>query len=390
MNIGTFGETTALAILVGIFLATILLVVLLSMWGRGRRKAKESGVSQVANGATAVITAEPAAERDEGKEGGGSVKERVGEVVTEGRACHTAPMGEDPVEAMVGALMEGQGELTGEESKRVRLYNPERVVAVVLAMSEGVSGSNKEIMRARLSRIRELAESQQVEMSSPAEAEVVGETTRASEPPLEDSVEEQQTSLPQEDSLELDEELSFVEAEDVQSVADDFSESGEEQAEVESPDMEWESETLEMEEESETLEMEEEPEILEMEMGMEMEVPEVVEDLEVEEEVDFPEESAEEESAVSDHLDLAISTAQDVFDLPEGERVDALSFLEEEQLLEVIRLDEGGILCLAAVDMLGEMGTPQALEALEECLESANEQVQVHSVEAVERILKDG
>src|SRR5680860_1424712 len=312
MNIGTFGETTALAILVGIFLATILLVVLLSMWGRGRRKAKESGVSQVANGATAVITAEPAAERDEGKEGGGSVKERVGEVVTEGRAYYTAPMGEDPVEAMVGALMEGQGELTGEESKRVRLYNPERVVAVVLAMSEGVSGSNKEIMRARLSRIRELAESQQVEMSSPAEAEVVGETTRASEPPLEDSVEEQQTSLPQEDSLE------------------------------------------------------------------------------VEEEVDFPEESAEEESAVSDHLDLAISTAQDVFDLPEGERVDALSFLEEEQLLEVIRLDEGGILCLAAVDMLGEMGTPQALEALEECLESANEQVQVHSVEAVDRILKDG
>src|SRR5660397_234778 len=368
MNIGTFGETTALAILVGIFLATILLVVLLSMGGRGRRKAKESGVSQVANGATAVITAEPAAERDEGKEGGGSVKERVGEVVTEGRAYHTAPMGEDPVEAMVGALMEGQGELTGEESKRVRLYNPERVVAVVLAMSEGVSGSNKEIMRARLSRIRELAESQQVEMSSPAEAEVVGETTRASEPPLEDSVEEQQTSLPQEDSLELDEELSFVEAEDVQSVADDFSESGED------------------DEEQESLDMEEEPEILEMEM----EVPEVVEDLEVEEEVDFPEESAEEESAVSDHLDLAISTAQDVFDLPEGERVDALSFLEEEQLLEVIRLDEGGILCLAAVDMLGEMGTPQALEALEECLESANEQVQVHSVEAVERILKDG
>src|SRR5660397_82187 len=389
MNIGTFGETTALAILVGIFLATILLVVLLSMWGRGCRKAKESGVSQVANGETEVITAEPGAERDEGKEGGGSVKERVGEVVTEGRAYHTAPMGEDPVEAMVGALMEGQGELTGEESKRVRLYNPERVVAVVLAMSEGVSGSNKEIMRARLSRIRELAESQQVEMSSPAEAEVVGETTRASEPPLEDSVEEQQTSLPQEDSLELDEELSFVEAEDVQSVADDFSESGEdgeEQAEVESLDMEWESETLEMEEEPESLDMEEEPEILEMEM----EVPEVVEDLEVEEEVDFPEESAEEESAVSDHLDLAISTAQDVFDLPEGERVDALSFLEEEQLLEVIRLDEGGILCLAAVDMLGEMGTPQALEALEECLESANEQVQVHSVEAVERILKDG
>src|SRR5680860_989433 len=352
MNIGIFGETTALAILVGIFLATILLVVLLSMWGRGRRKAKESGVSQVANGATAVITAEPAAERDEGKEGGGSVKERVGEVVTVGRAYHTAPMGEDPVEAMVGALMEGQGELTGEESKRVRLYNPERVVAVVLAMSEGVSGSNKEIMRARLSRIRELAESQQVEMSSPAEAEVVGETTRASEPPLEDSVEEQ--------------------------------------AEVESPDMEWESETLEMEEEPESLDMEEEPEILEMEMEMEMEVPEVVEDLEVEEEVDFPEESAEEESAVSDHLDLAISTAQDVFDLPEGERVDALSFLEEEQLLEVIRLDEEGILCLAAVDMLGEMGTPQALEALEECLESMNEQVQVHSVEAVERILKDG
>src|SRR5680860_1108009 len=297
MNIGIFGETTALAILVGIFLATILLVVLLSMWGRGRRKAKESGVSQVANGATAVITAEPAAERDEGKEGGGSVKERVGEVVTVGRAYHTAPMGEDPVEAMVGALMEGQGELTGEESKRVRLYNPERVVAVVLAMSEGVSGSNKEIMRARLSRIRELAESQQVEMSSPAEAEVVGETTRASEPPLEDSVEEQQTSLPQEDSLELDEELSFVEAEDVQSVADDFSESGEEQAEVESPDVEWESETLEMEEEPE---------------------------------------------------------------------------------LEVIRLDEGGILCLAAVGMLGWLGPPQALEALEECLESADEQVQVN------------
>src|SRR5680860_121760 len=380
MNIGIFGETTALAILVGIFLATILLVVLLSMWGRGRRKAKESGVSQVANGATAVITAEPAAERDEGKEGGGSVKERVGEVVTVGRAYHTAPMGEDPVEAMVGALMEGQGELTGEESKRVRLYNPERVVAVVLAMSEGVSGSNKEIMRARLSRIRELAESQQVEMSSPAEAEVVGETTRASEPPLEDSVEEQQTSLPQEDSLELDEELSFVEAEDVQSVADDFSESGEdgeEQAEVESLDMEWESETLEMEEEPESLDMEEE-------------VPEVAESLETEEEVDFLEESAEEESAVSDHLDLAISTAQDVFDLPEGERVDALSFLGEEQLLEVIRLDEGEILCLAAVDMLGEMGTPQALEALEECLESTNEQVQVHSVEAVERILKDG
>src|SRR5680860_947813 len=122
MNIGTFGETTALAILVGIFLATILLVVLLSMWGRGRRKAKESGVSQVANGATAVITAEPAAERDEGKEGGGSVQ------------------------ALVGALSEGQGEPTGEESKRVRRYNPKRVVGVVLAMSEGVSWSNKEMM----------------------------------------------------------------------------------------------------------------------------------------------------------------------------------------------------------------------------------------------------
>src|SRR5660398_230267 len=113
MTIGTFVETTSLAILIGIFLPSMLLVVLVSMWGRGRRKAKESGVAHVANGATAVITAEPAAERDEGKTGGGSVKERVGEVVTEGRAYHTAPMGEDPVEAMVGALMEGQGELTG-------------------------------------------------------------------------------------------------------------------------------------------------------------------------------------------------------------------------------------------------------------------------------------
>src|SRR5660397_291310 len=87
-------------------------------------------------------------------------------------------------------------------------------------------------------------------MSAPAEAEVVGETTRASEPPLEDSVADQQTSLPQEDSLELDEALSFVEAEDVQSVADDFSESGEdgeEQAEVESLDKEEEPEKLEKE-----------------------------------------------------------------------------------------------------------------------------------------------
>ena len=69
----------------------------------------------------------------------------------------------DPVAAVVEGLLEGAGDLTPEELRRLELYRPQRVIEYATEAQAALTGRGREAKRARLERIKRYAESLQPE-----------------------------------------------------------------------------------------------------------------------------------------------------------------------------------------------------------------------------------
>jgi hypothetical protein len=77
----------------------------------------------------------------------------------------------------------------------------------------------------------------------------------------------------------------------------------------------------------------------------------------------------------------------DVLGLDEGERVDALRFLTPAQLGRRFSATDDKTLKLSIIDALEEAAGPEAISVIQVCLDDPDSEVQLHALEAAERLL---
>jgi len=86
-------------------------------------------------------------------------------------------------------------------------------------------------------------------------------------------------------------------------------------------------------------------------------------------------------------LGLKVSTAADIMALPMSERADMLAFLEPSELSKVFVLAADKDLKRSVIDTLEHIGSSSALDALRECLEDPDPEVQLYALGAADRML---
>jgi len=82
-----------------------------------------------------------------------------------------------------------------------------------------------------------------------------------------------------------------------------------------------------------------------------------------------------------------ISTAGGVLALPAQDRAEMLAFLEPNELHKVFQATSDKQLKLAVIDTLESVGSPTALKIIHSCLDDPDPYVQLHALDAAERLL---
>lgn len=98
--------------------------------------------------------------------------------------------------------------------------------------------------------------------------------------------------------------------------------------------------------------------------------------------------------AVSDGLDplsrlrVRIQNAADLLALPPEEQTDMVAFLEPHDLSAVFRATRNTEVKLAVIDTLANIGSPASLSALGSCLDDPNRDIQLYALDAADRLLR--
>lgn len=417
----------ALMVIAGLALVLLLLVLVLLMLNRraARYREQQQGLHLPAGGESLTASHPPAGE---GSPTPPPVEQRIAADAAPGPRVPPLNHSGDPAAALVASLVQGQGELTQPELRRLELYRPERILAACAVESKNLSGRGKEARRDRLNRIEQYAQALRSAEEPEPLAGAITESMPATSPEWGDAGEEPWRTLPadtpgEEWAGESEEGAEFGVAE-VESngwapeaeaalaafglegeaaagglagsseepgadefatgpgepalaelatgagepVADAFPEPGARLDEVHEIWEEWPS----VEEEYDRLELGQEA----VEVGF------------GEPEAATPSEQARQPA--SDHLvtlDLKIHAAEDLMALPESERFDALAFLTPQELARTFSLSEDYELKRAVIDSLERIGTPQSLGSLSEILEDPDPELQIYALNAAERLL---
>jgi hypothetical protein len=86
-------------------------------------------------------------------------------------------------------------------------------------------------------------------------------------------------------------------------------------------------------------------------------------------------------------LHQKVSTAEDLMALPAGEQTDVVAFLEPGELDKVFRVAQDPNLKRTVIDTLEHIGSPAALEVLRQCLDDPDPEIQIHALDAADRLL---
>ena len=323
----------------------------------------------------AVVTQAPPAEEPPPANASPPVAER-----SPAPARHPSPAGRsDPVRIAILSLLESPGELTQPETRRLELYRPERVLAIVdeLEPAHGLKG--KEQARARLARIRKYALEFQEDLSAAGTAAVVAGAVAATEgsPAVKDN-----------GASDHQQPTQSVAAEEwppdaVETIDDDLTAETPGAATQTPPDAHAlyavpayvdDPASIPDEHTSPAATDDTAPAWVEAPVGAQERVENVV----------------AEEPAASDplqSLQVDISTAEDLLALDRSERIDALAFLGTEQLGRTFALADEPQLKRAAIDMLEQEGSSEALSAIQTCFEDTDPELQLYAVDAAERLL---
>jgi hypothetical protein len=316
----------------------------------------------------------------------------------------------DPVAALVVSLIDGQGELSQTELRRLELFRPERVLEAVAELSEKLAARGKESKRSRLNKIRLHAETMRSAAAS-EQLEVAGQPSANGDGPewaapaenpsdLMSGRDELPNTAGVEQDLwpaaEADPHFWPAAAEEARApVPDDHPSS---LAAPPAHDADWpDPGQIEHEvwdswptEDGDTTHHESRPAdelsfpVVEAEMPLvEMSLPPQESQRPVGEEATGSE-------ATEDHLgslDLAIDSAEDVLALPVRERCDAVAFLDTPELARILAVTDEPSLRRAVVDQLERLATPESLGAINLVLEDPDLDLQLYAVNAAERLL---
>lgn len=321
----------------------------------------------------------------------------------------------DPLRLVLDDLLRGWGDLTSEETRRLEIFRPEKVIAAINAL-ELPKGKAAEDARTRLTQLRQYAGDLErrlkvsAALAGAAEAEITqtapggaGETAAggyaevtpaeaaqtavaAAEPP---DVAIPRSAGPERSWFGPPEPAAAAPAPAVTpSGQEDMLRSQVFEAPSDTPrsqsltDLEsfWvESETVwekvpEQHVEEPTLEIRQETLTI---PGEEAEV--------------LPTEEAEvrppEEADSLARLQVTVKTAADVLSLPTVEQVEMVAFLEPWELAAVFQATRSAEVKRAVIDTLTRIASPAALSALGTCLDDPDPAIQVYALDAAERLL---
>ncbi|NLV71403.1 MAG: HEAT repeat domain-containing protein [Actinobacteria bacterium] len=444
-----FGSPYVLPALIAVVVLLLVLLLLRLRAVRRRDKGTSSGATKtVANEARSGRPARAAS-------------------ATTGRASVGAalPLSGDPIVGAIGGILQGWGDLTPEDTNRLRIYKPEKVAAAIKATELPKDLRNSDHAVARLNQLRHYASSIHSGLSANHEAKVdaVGDTqvtlphtpadidaetadalsTDAGAPAESPATAEQLLSDAEEfgvsSSLAHLGSESAVFAEDAaphestaettpptpHTVADsDLDDTAET---PQTPESLWGSSSVTASE-SAALEVGLSPEDSALDhdlTGAETRVDEgsletvvsfddqleVVEDTAAEEdalildelvltdnettesadasheavEADEPEEAADDDFFAG--LGATVTTAEDLMALPMDEQAGMLAFLRAAELRKVFGQTTDRDLKRSIIDTLGDIGNTDSLEVLKECLDDPDPEIQVHALNAADRLL---
>lgn len=320
----------------------------------------------------------------------------------------------DPVAYLIASLLEGQGDLTEAELRRLELYRPGRVITVAEGLKAQVTGKGKEARLSRLARVQQYAQTLQVQ----AEERTATQQAAAAARIIEES-EQQTAQVPS--GLSLDRELSLLPPEPMLTTAPlpappsvpatsstpvSVGEPGPTGATTvatgaAAAGVAWVTSEASHGEIAPEEVIEEEP------------VPFIDEPaaapLAVEEMATMPAGSegfgweewrpAEETPIVEAPAPIveppapllaapAPTTAEGVLSLPAGERAGALAGLTPAELSRALKQSSDGDFKRAVIDTLEADGSADALFVVNECLEDPDTEIQVYALDTAERLLR--
>ncbi len=348
---------------------------------------------------------------------------------------HPVPRSADPAASLVRKLVEGQGSLSGDELHRMELYRADRLLAAIGSLEEEFGGKKNENRRKRLQRLRQYAETLQQRPDELEEAETM-ETPAGQDLTTAPGLSPDASPDASPDSSPDSPEATVVDKSEKAAAEPELAEP--EPAEtgdtgapkpdaVSEPEPMWES----WEEESEPTQ---ETELLSESGGapfyLEEESDEAVYPSPVvgEEEADWPfeapaedistpaapevefadiaqaaeeaaPESVIEESAAEPIAEEAVTAEEWVVaeeaapaeplaeEAAPAEEDGALAGLSTEELSGILASVSDKSIRIAAIDRLVEQPSSEGLQALYQCLEDADPEVQLHALEAAEKLL---
>ena len=86
-------------------------------------------------------------------------------------------------------------------------------------------------------------------------------------------------------------------------------------------------------------------------------------------------------------MSVKVETAEQLLALPPHERIDMAAFLEPSELAATFRATKDPELKKAVIDTLEHIGSPSSLNALGNCFEDSNSDIQLYALEAADRLL---
>ncbi|MBC7294426.1 MAG: hypothetical protein H5T84_10080 [Thermoleophilia bacterium] len=327
----------------------------------------------------------------------------------------------NPLRAVLLDILQGWGDITPEDTRRLEVFRPERIMAAIESLDLPKDLRNREYARSRLGQLRQHVSGLLRDQSS------------AQPPPTAESGEETGTELAAETrpasgetTESIDQDFAAVESPQATGLEQPAPTQGREAREVEvmaaerateglnlgpgetgaawatdevgtATPAEWQEEPLKAEETvvpEEPVLLEESAEMTELEAAPELPVAEYAaeESIVLEEVAEVPEHEASSEQRGEPERDLAglgmrVRTAHDVLTLPPEERPEVVAFLEPGELSNLFRATADPQLKKAIIDALENIHTPAALDVLRTCHDDPNPEIQVYALEAADRLL---
>jgi hypothetical protein len=335
----------------------------------------------------------------------------------------------DPLQAVIVDILQGWGDITADDTKRLALFRPEKVLAAAQAMETPKELKSKQHARTRLTQLRQYAanrvEQARAQQAASAAAEACAEESEVPAAPAEPVAPVASVFAPQPKATEPEPAAAFQKTEEAEAplvetdYADELSTWPEAQLEpaVYSP--------VAVPVETQFEAPAETPTVAPTEIALETPVEAPAEaSLEAVQESPFEtvakpvvdpmaaemplQESSwlqqdaqaapkwqaagepafldEPESSLSS-LHVSIKTAGELLALPEHERPDMVAFLEPAELAKVFDGTNDPVLKKAIIDTLEHVSNPASLEVLRRCLDDPDPQIQVYALEAADRLL---